>query len=70
MPYLVTHEHTGLLSAVGDANALARNAVRLLRDPELAAALATNAHEESRKYTWGVVRAQWVKVYRDLLPNG
>lgn len=64
MPYLVENERTGLLSAVGDEKALAANVIRLLRDPELASRLARNAYEESRKYTWQVVRDQWVKVYR------
>jgi glycosyltransferase involved in cell wall biosynthesis len=66
MPYLVEHERTGLLSKVGDEKALAANVIRLLRDPALAACLATNAYEESRKYTWEAVRGQWVKVYRGL----
>lgn len=65
MPYLVEQERTGLLSAVGDEKALAANVVRLLREPELAAALAKNAHAESRKYTWEAARGQWVKVYRE-----
>jgi L-malate glycosyltransferase len=67
MPYLVEHERTGLLSPVGDEQALAANVIRLLREPELAARLARNAHEESRRYSWEVVRGQWVKVYRALL---
>jgi glycosyltransferase involved in cell wall biosynthesis len=67
MPYLVEHEKTGLLSPVGDAAALAANMVRLLREPELAARLARNAHEESRKYDWSRVRQQWIDVYRRLL---
>ena len=66
MPYLVEHECTGLLSKVGDENALAANVIRLLRDPVLAAKLAKNAYEESRKYTWEVVRERWLKVYREL----
>ncbi|MGA8774390.1 MAG: glycosyltransferase family 4 protein [Terriglobales bacterium] len=66
MPYLVENERTGFLSPVGDEHALAANVIRLLRDPELAARLAKNAHEESRKYTWDVVRAQWLKVYQDI----
>jgi glycosyltransferase involved in cell wall biosynthesis len=66
MPYLVENERTGLLSPVGDEKALAANVMRLLREPALAAALAKNAHEESQKYTWDVVRGQWLKVYRDL----
>ena len=64
MPYLVQHERTGLLSPVGDEKALAANVIRLLRDPELAARLARNAHHESRNYTWEAVREQWLNVYR------
>jgi glycosyltransferase involved in cell wall biosynthesis len=67
MPYLVEHERTGLLSTVGDEKALAANVIRLLRDPALAARLAQNAHEESRKYTWKAAREQWVSTYRGLL---
>jgi glycosyltransferase involved in cell wall biosynthesis len=66
MPYLVENERTGLLSPVGDEHALAANVIRLLREPELAAKLVKNAYEESRKYTWDVVRAQWLKVYQDV----
>jgi L-malate glycosyltransferase len=67
MPYLVEHERMGLLSAVGDEKALAANVVRLLRDPALAARLAQNAYEESGKYTWEVVRKEWVRLYHGLL---
>lgn len=63
IPYMVEHERTGLLSAVGDEKALAANVIRLLRDPDLAPSLARNAYQESRKYTWQVVRDQWVRVY-------
>ncbi|MGA7080204.1 MAG: glycosyltransferase family 4 protein [Terriglobales bacterium] len=69
MPYLVENERTGLLSPVGDAKALAANVIRLLREPELAAALAKNAYDESRKYTWEVVREQWLNVYRATLAD-
>ncbi len=67
MPYLVEHEHTGLLSPVGDEKALAANVIRLLREPRLAQRLAENAHVESRKYIWDVVRGQWLDVYRRLM---
>ncbi len=67
MPYLVEHERTGLLSPVGDEHALAGNVIRLLREPELAARLALNAFQESRKYNWDVVRGKWVGVYRQLV---
>ncbi len=67
MPYLVENERTGLLSPVGDEKALAANVIRLLREPDLAARLARNAYEESRKYSWDAVRGQWVGVYRGVL---
>jgi glycosyltransferase involved in cell wall biosynthesis len=65
--YLVEHERTGLLSEVGDAQALAENVVRLLRNPDLATHIVSNAHEESRRYSWPVVREQWLKVYQTLM---
>lgn len=67
IPYLVEHERTGLLSAVGDEMALAANVIRLLRNPELAAQLAQNAHQETSKYTWNAVRGQWLAIYRRLV---
>jgi L-malate glycosyltransferase len=67
MPYLIEHERTGLLSAVGDEKELAANVIRVLRDSDLAAKLAENAYRESRKYGWDVVRGQWLNVYRGML---
>jgi len=43
--------------------------MRLLREPELAARLAKNAPEESRQYTWSVVREQWVRAYREVFTH-
>jgi glycosyltransferase involved in cell wall biosynthesis len=62
----VEHERTGLLSEVGDANAIARNVVRLLRDSELASRLALNAYQESQSYRWPAVREQWLEHYRSV----
>jgi glycosyltransferase involved in cell wall biosynthesis len=67
MRYLVDHERTGLLSEVGDAQALAQNVIRVLRDPDLAARLAADAHKESRRYSWAAVRQQWLEVYQSLM---
>jgi L-malate glycosyltransferase len=67
MPYLVEHDRTGLLSPVADANALAANIIRVLRDKNLAARLAHNAHDQARKYTWEAVREQWRNTYCGLI---
>jgi L-malate glycosyltransferase len=66
MRYLVEDERTGLLSQPGDAQALAQNALRLLRDPGLGSRIAFNAYDESRRYRWAVVREEWLEVYRSL----
>jgi glycosyltransferase involved in cell wall biosynthesis len=66
MRYVVEHGRTGLLSPPGDAAALARNVIRVLEDAELAEQLVANAQQELRRYSWPVVREQWLKVYRTM----
>ena len=66
IPYIVEHERTGLLSECGDWQSLADNVLRLLRDPALAALLASNARAELQRYTWESVRGQWLDTYRSL----
>jgi L-malate glycosyltransferase len=67
MRYLVEHRRTGLLSPPGDAHALARNVIELLQNPELAERLAENARQEFRRYSWPIVRKQWLEVYRGMI---
>jgi glycosyltransferase involved in cell wall biosynthesis len=64
--YIVDHERTGLLCEPGDWKMLGKNVIRLLREPDLASRLATNAHQECRKYQWDGIRGQWLNVYRSL----
>ena len=61
---LVEHERTGLLSAVDDVTALARNVRRVIDDPALARRLAANAHAEASRYEWPMIRAEWLRLYR------
>jgi L-malate glycosyltransferase len=70
MGYLVEHEHTGLLSEPSDAGALAKNVIRVLRDPVLTARLVANAYEESSRYRWSTVRQQWLSIYQILARRG
>jgi len=67
MRYLIEHERTGLLSPPGDAPALAKNVLRLLREPALVASITANAHPQSKSYNWEAVREHWLQVYRLLL---
>jgi len=64
--HMVTHEVTGLLSAVGDYEGLANNALRLLQVPILAQRLAQNAHEAALQCSWAAVRTRWLEVYQSL----
>jgi glycosyltransferase involved in cell wall biosynthesis len=66
IPYILRHEETGLLVPVGDAEAMARAALRLLDDDLLAARLAQNAQRECAKYTAERTGREWVKLYRTL----
>jgi glycosyltransferase involved in cell wall biosynthesis len=68
MNYLVHHERTGLLSPLGDAESLAANVVRVLREPELAARLISGGLDQMQQYRWEVVREQWLEIYRSLEP--
>jgi glycosyltransferase involved in cell wall biosynthesis len=66
MRYLVEHGVTGLLSPPGDASALAQNVIRVMQNPELADRLVANARREFRRYSWPVVREQWLEVYQSM----
>jgi len=66
IPYIVTHEETCLMVACNDHQAMAREAIRLLEDNELARKIATQARVSAKKFTWPVVRDEWVKLYRKL----
>jgi glycosyltransferase involved in cell wall biosynthesis len=63
MNYLVEHGRTGLLSPVGDAQALAENVMRVLNDELLATNLIAGGLEQIAQYKWEVVREQWVRAY-------
>lgn len=66
IPYILTHESTGLLVSVNDHEAVAQAAFRLVDDPELAERLTRNAREECERYRWSEIRDQWVPLYHRL----
>lgn len=67
MPYFVAHERTGLLSQPGDAQTLANNVLRLLKEQTLAERLTSNARAEAEGYCWKVIGEQWLQLYSSLL---
>lgn len=64
IPYIVTHEETGLLADCDDHEGIAALAIRLLNDPPLAERLTRRAREEVlRRYTWAAVHRSWREAY-------
>ncbi len=66
IPVICESGETALLVAVKDFEALAREAVRLLENEDLAQKIITNARRECEKYSWENVRGQWLEIYRKL----
>ena len=69
IPYIVTNEETCLMIPRNDHKAMAEAALRLLSDPALAKRITRNARESSKKFMSPGVRAEWVRLYRELLPE-
>jgi L-malate glycosyltransferase len=66
IPYIVRHDHTGLMVRCGDYRELAASAIRLLEDQSLVNRLTATARAECEKYSWQAVRNQWVDLYCEL----
>ena len=64
--HLVEHEQTGLLCQPGDWQALARNAIRLLREPDFAKGLSAEAYRKVQGLCWERVGRQWLEVYESM----
>jgi glycosyltransferase involved in cell wall biosynthesis len=60
----IAHAHTGLLSDVGDVDALVENVMRLLDDRALATRLGAAAAREARRYTWAAAMPALRQVYQ------
>jgi glycosyltransferase involved in cell wall biosynthesis len=66
IPYIVTHERTGLLVPKNDHEAMASRAIQLLESPTLAESIARNAYEQCSAYKWEAVRDTWLAAYMKL----
>jgi len=47
----------------GDYEGMAREAVRLLQDVNLAERIVNQAREECQRYSWEAVRNKWLSLY-------
>jgi L-malate glycosyltransferase len=66
IPYILTHEKTGILVNLNDHKGMAESAMRLLDDEVLAERIIKNARNECLKYDWENVRREWLSVYNEL----
>lgn len=66
IPFIVTHEKTGLLVETNDYEGLAREAIRLLKDHDLARNLILEARAACTKYSWENVKNDWIELYGKL----
>lgn len=67
---LIDHERTGLLTPVGDVDAMADALKRFLGDADLRRRLAANAAEEAKQYTVEAIAAKWDAVIAGALARG
>jgi glycosyltransferase involved in cell wall biosynthesis len=67
IPDIVRNGDTGFVVRRGDYRGLAEHALRLLKEPDVAAAMCRRALQECQKYSWQAVRGEWLKLYRDLV---
>ena len=67
VPYIVDNERTGLLVPPGDHNEMAKQALRLLEEPNLVTRLTQAGKLECGKYAGAEIAAQWIRLYESLL---
>ena len=64
IPDLVEHGRTGLLVPVGDHQAMAQAALKVLSDASLRTLLREQGLQEAARYAWPRVREHWLQAYR------
>lgn len=67
IPYVVADEVTALFVDSGDVEGMADQIKRLIGDADLRSELINNGLKEVQRYSWAVVRDQWLGLYRRLL---
>ncbi len=62
VPFLLTHNETGLLSDDNDVPSMVENIQSLLNSPALAESLSWNARQKAETFDWKVVEKQWIEL--------
>jgi glycosyltransferase involved in cell wall biosynthesis len=66
IPDMVDDGRSALLVPVGDAEAMAQQALRVLSDRALAASLRSHGLQAVERYAWPVIRERWLHLYREV----
>jgi D-inositol-3-phosphate glycosyltransferase len=67
--YVVGHGQGGFVVRANDAAGFGSRVVQILRDPELAASLASGASSQAHLYPWEATADRLVSVYGELVPS-
>lgn len=67
VPYILTHEKTGLLVPPRNADAMASAIISLIKDDVLRQRLSEEGLKQIEHYTWDAVGDQWLQTYRDVI---
>lgn len=67
LPEVNTNGVTGFLSAVGDVDDMAANALKLLKDDNLMQQFRKNAFEHAKKFDIETILPQYIRIYEQLL---
>ena len=67
IPELITHNHTGLLSIVGDSENLAKNIILLLESPDLNRRITKEAQLNVSKYSKIITAQKTLEVYLSVI---
>ena len=66
VPDLVTHEKEALLVNAGDPESMTNAVRRILREPDLAEHISTQARKKAETFAWGLVLDRWESVFTEI----
>ncbi len=64
LPYLISHDETGLLVPSEDVQAMTEAVLQLHHHPDKALQMAEKARSHVEKYDWSVVKEAWIKLLK------
>jgi glycosyltransferase involved in cell wall biosynthesis len=65
IPYIVSDCQTAMMVDINNSQMMADKVMQLINEDDLYAKLVFNGIKEIEKYTWNVVKHQWLGLYRE-----